>query len=88
VLDWLQKGGHNAGRDFYDAVESTPRPSEEKLPSSTSQFVAFNKNEQLTFKDLKNQGVDHASARTVEATSFVRHLAECSQGTGLPSRRK
>ena len=39
-------------------LESAPRPSQEKLPSSTSQFVPFNMSGPFTFKVGKDRRVE------------------------------
>ena len=43
---------------FMVRLEATPRPSRELLPSSTSQFVPFNKEGQFVFKDRKDRLVE------------------------------
>jgi hypothetical protein len=43
---------------FMVRLEATPRTSQEKLPSSTSQFVPINKEGQFVFKDPKGRLVE------------------------------
>ena len=40
---------------FMARLEATPRPSQVPLPSSSSQFVPFNKNDQFSFKDRRDR---------------------------------
>jgi hypothetical protein len=59
---------------FMMRLEAAPRPPQEILPSSTSQFVPFNENGQFTFKEGKNR-------RVVESTpkSTLRRLGDRQQ---------
>jgi hypothetical protein len=55
---------------FMMRLESAPRPSQEKLPSSTSQFVSFNGSGQFRFKDRKDQRIE-STPQKAESTLHV-----------------
>jgi hypothetical protein len=57
---------------FMMRLEAAPRPSQETLPSSTSQFVPFNDNGQFTFKEGKNRRVVESTPQ--DAKSTLRRL--------------
>jgi hypothetical protein len=56
---------------FMMRLEVAPRLSQEKLPSSTSQFVPFNENGQFAFKAGKDRRVESTPQ---DAGSILRRL--------------
>jgi hypothetical protein len=57
---------------FMMRLEAAPRPSQETLPSSTSQFVPFNDNGQFTCKEGKDRPVVESTPQ--DAKSTLRRL--------------
>jgi len=57
---------------FMVRLEATPRPSQELLPSSTSQFVPFNKEGQFVFKDRKDRLVEATPQEGQSGKPFLK----------------
>jgi hypothetical protein len=59
---------------FMVRLEATPRPSQELLPSSTSQFVPFNKEGQFVFKDPKDRLIEAAPQEAQSGKPILKLL--------------
>jgi hypothetical protein len=60
---------------FMVRLEATPRPSQELLPSSTSQFVPFNKEGQFVVKDRNDRLVEATTPQEARSGKPMLKLA-------------